>query len=91
MDKPHLTFLIFSRLILLPSPSDLLIKVFLYVPLSRLQFKGDRAFAVAAPRLWNQLLPDIKSAPSIFLSLDLKRIFILWHFLNFYLWISIDI
>ncbi len=66
MDKPHLTFLIFSHLILLLSPSDLLIKIFLYVPLSRLQFKGDRAFAVAAPRLWNQLPPDIKSAPSIY-------------------------
>ncbi len=33
-------------------------KGLLYVPRSRLQFKGDRAFAVAAP-------PDIKSAPSI--------------------------
>ncbi len=32
---------------------------------SRLKFKGDRAFAVAAPRIWNQLPPDIKSAPSI--------------------------
>ncbi len=40
-------------------------KALLYVPRSRLQFKGDRAFAVAAPRLWNQLPPDIKSAPSI--------------------------
>ncbi len=26
----------------------------LYVPRSQLMFKGDRAFAVAAPRLWNQ-------------------------------------
>lgn len=25
----------------------------------------DRAFAVTAPRLWNQLPPDIKCAPSI--------------------------
>ncbi len=40
-------------------------KALLYVPRSRLKFKGDRAFAVAAPRLWNQLPPDIKSAPSI--------------------------
>ncbi len=40
-------------------------KVILCVPRSRLKFKGDRAFAVAAPRLWNQLPPDIKSAPSI--------------------------
>ncbi len=38
-------------------------KALLYVPRPRLQFKGD--FAVAAPRLWNQLPPDIKSAPSI--------------------------
>ncbi len=40
-------------------------KALLYVPRSRLKFKGDRAFAVAAPLLWNQLPPDIKSAPSI--------------------------
>ncbi len=65
MDKPHLTFQILSRLNLLLSPSDLLIKLFYMSPRSRLKFKGDRAFAVAAPRLWNQLPTDIKSAPSI--------------------------
>ncbi len=69
MDKPHLTFRILSRLNLLLSPSDLPLrsanKALLYFPQSRLKFKGDRAFAVAAPRLWNQLPPDIKSAPSI--------------------------
>ena len=37
----------------------------LHVPRSRLKRKGDRAFAVAAPRLWNQLPLDIKKAPSI--------------------------
>ncbi len=64
-------------------------KALLDVPRSRLKFKGDRAFAVAAPRLWNQLPPDIKSAPS---NLEfLKRIFILWPFLIFNLWISIVI
>ena len=37
-------------------------KSLLHVPRSRLKHKGDRAFAVAAPRLWNSLPPDIKSA-----------------------------
>ncbi len=60
MDKPHLTFQILSRLNLLLSPSDLLIKLF-YMSHGH----DFRAFAVAAPRLWNQLPPDIKSAPSI--------------------------
>ncbi len=61
MDKPHLTFRILSTSKPLRSANNSL----LYVPRSRLKFKGDRAFAVAAPRLWNQLPPDIKSAPSI--------------------------
>ncbi len=63
-------------------------KALLYVPRSRLQFKGDRAFAAAAPRLWNQLRV---LRLFLFLSLDLKRIFILWPFLNCNLWISIVI
>lgn len=40
-------------------------KILLQVPRSRLKLKGDRAFAVAAPRLWNQLPPDITSASSL--------------------------
>ena len=40
-------------------------KGLLYVPHSRLKQRGDRAFAIAAPRLWNQLPLDIRSAPSI--------------------------
>ncbi len=40
-------------------------KTILYVPPSLLKFKGDRAFAVAAPWLRNQLPADIKCAPSI--------------------------
>ncbi len=42
-------------------------KALLHVPRSRLKLKGDRAFAVAAPRLWNQLPPDIRSASSLFI------------------------
>lgn len=40
-------------------------KGLLHIPRSRLKQKGDRAFAVAAPRLWNQLPPHIRDAPSI--------------------------
>ncbi len=39
-------------------------KALLDVPRSRLEFKGDKAFAVAAPLLWSQIPPDIKSALS---------------------------
>ncbi len=64
-------------------------KALLDVPRSRLEFKGDKAFAVAAPLLWSQIPPDIKSALS---NLEfLKCIFIPWPFLIFYLWISIVI
>ena len=41
-------------------------KGLLHIPRSRLKQKGGRAFAVAAPRLWNQLPPDIRDAPSIY-------------------------
>ena len=37
-----------------------------HIPRSRLKLKGDRAFAVAALRSWNQLPPDIRDAPSIY-------------------------
>ena len=37
----------------------------LSIPRSRLKSKGDRAFAVAAPRLWNKLPLDIRLAPTI--------------------------
>lgn len=37
----------------------------LSVPYSRLKTKGDRAFSVAAPRLWNNLPSHIKSCPTI--------------------------
>ncbi len=40
-------------------------RAFLAVPRSRLKTKGDRAFSIAAPRLWNQLPLDIRLAPSI--------------------------
>lgn len=40
-------------------------KSLLYVPQSRLKQKGDRAFAVAARWLWNQLPSDIRCASSI--------------------------
>ncbi len=82
MDKPHLTFLILSHLILLLSPSDLLIRSLLYVPRSRLKFKGDRAFAVVAHgygischltlrvlRLFRLLSIDLKNA-SLFYGLS---------------------
>ena len=38
----------------------------LIVPRSRLKTRGDRAFSIAAPRLWNNLPLEIKTAPSIF-------------------------
>ncbi len=35
------------------------------VPRSRLKCRGDRAFSVAAPRLWNALSLSIRSLPTI--------------------------
>ncbi len=40
-------------------------RALLSVPRSRLKTKGDRAFSVNAPRLWNQLPLDCRLAPSI--------------------------
>ncbi len=37
----------------------------LMVPRSRLKCKGDRAFSVAAPRLWNDLPLSVKSSPTL--------------------------
>ncbi len=37
----------------------------LTVPRSILKLKGDRAFSVAAPKLWNLLPVSIRSAPTI--------------------------
>ena len=37
----------------------------LHVPRSRLKGKGDRAFSVAAPKLWNNLPVDLRTAPTI--------------------------
>lgn len=37
----------------------------LHVPWSNLVSRGDRAFAVAAPRLWNALPLDIRTAPTL--------------------------
>ncbi len=42
-------------------------KALLHVPPSRLKLKGERAFAVAASRLWNQLSPDVRSDFSLFI------------------------
>ena len=38
---------------------------FLAVPRTRLKTYGDRAFSVAAPRLWNQLPPELRSVTSV--------------------------
>ena len=40
-------------------------QLLLAVPRARLKTRGDRAFAVAAPRLWNCLPIDIRSAGSV--------------------------
>ncbi len=40
-------------------------QMILHVPKTRLKSKGDRAFSVAAPRLWNLLPMHIKSSPSV--------------------------
>lgn len=37
----------------------------LFVPRTRLKTKGDRAFSVVGPRLWNALPTHIRSAPSV--------------------------
>ena len=38
---------------------------FLAVPGTRLKTYGDRAFSVAAPRLWNQLPPELRGVTSV--------------------------
>ncbi|KAF7664999.1 hypothetical protein LDENG_00156800 [Lucifuga dentata] len=40
-------------------------KDLLSVPLSRLKTKGDRAFAIMAPKLWNSLLPNLRCLVSV--------------------------
>ncbi len=40
-------------------------QMILHVPKTRLKSKGDRAFSVAAPSLWNPLPMHIKSSPSV--------------------------
>jgi len=40
-------------------------QLLLMVPRSRLKCKGDLAFSVAAPRLWNDLPLSVKSCPSL--------------------------
>ena len=40
-------------------------KMLLVIPRSNLVNRGDRAFSVAAPKLWNQLPLRIKQAPSL--------------------------
>ena len=38
---------------------------FLAVPRTRLKMYGDKAFSAAAPRLWNQLPPELRGAISV--------------------------
>ena len=38
---------------------------FLAVPRSRLKTYGDRAFSVVAPKLWNQLLPELRGVETV--------------------------
>ena len=38
---------------------------FLAVPRTRLKTFGDRAFSAAAPRLWNQLPPELRGVTSV--------------------------
>ena len=38
---------------------------FLAVPGSRLKTYGDRAFSVVAPKLWNQLPPELRGGESV--------------------------
>ncbi len=64
---PHLIFLILLICIQRLKSFMSANKALLHVPQSRLKLKGERAFAVAAPRLWNQLPPDIRSAFSLFI------------------------
>lgn len=40
-------------------------KNLLVVPHSRLKYRGDRAFSVAGPRLWNNLPIEVRIAPSV--------------------------
>jgi len=40
-------------------------QMILHVPKTRLKSKGNMAFSVAAPRLWDPLPMHIKSSPSV--------------------------
>ncbi|CAL9704696.1 unnamed protein product [Knipowitschia caucasica] len=40
-------------------------QLLLHCPRSRLKTRGDRAFAVAGPKLWNALPYSIRAAPSV--------------------------
>ncbi|KAF7650338.1 hypothetical protein LDENG_00127510, partial [Lucifuga dentata] len=37
----------------------------LVVPKTKLKTRGDRAFSAAAPKLWNELPPHVRSAPTL--------------------------
>ncbi len=50
----------------------------LSVPRSRLKYRGDRAFAVAGPRLWNSLPAYIRSAQSLTVFKSSLKTYFLW-------------
>ncbi len=54
----------------------------LTVPRSRLKLKGDRAFSVAAPKLWNVLPVSIRSAPTISSFKSLLKTYLLTQAFN---------
>lgn len=61
----------------LPCPSSQLIGMLLTVPSARFNLRGDWAFCVFAPILWNNFSLTFKSAPSIW---SFKtRLFTHWH------------
>ena len=70
----------------------------LHVPRTRQKQRGDRAFAVAAPRLWNELPPAVRNAPSstIFKSRLKTHLFslafppLLWYLVYFICFLSMS-
>ncbi len=55
----------------------------LVVPRTRLKSRDDRAFAVAAPRLWNSLSTEIRTAPTLSIFKSRLKISFIWSGLLF--------
>ena len=61
----QLTYLNFYATVTVHDHFVLVLRIFLAVTRSRLKTYGDRAFSAVAPRLWNQLPPELRGVTSV--------------------------